>query len=155
MSDIKTPSNLALEALGLALFLRTEDGSLREAGESPAWLRELWPVLDESQAHLPVAEASPFFENFLIDAEECWQAGGETRAHSGPWIEEASSGEQVELEATALTAGGQAMLLLGRLGEDFVGQERGPAKGARNRHRASAFEFRDPEEGNPAPLRGR
>ncbi len=123
MSDSETPSNLALEALGLALFLRGEDGALREAGESPAWLRALWPVLDGSGAHLPVADASPFFENFLIDAEECWRAGGEARAHSGPWIEEGPNSEQVELEATALNAGGHAMLLINRLGAEFVAKK--------------------------------
>ena len=123
MPDSKSPASLVLDALGYALFLRTENGSLRAVGKSPAWLRKLWPALKAADAELPVAEASPFFENFLIDAEECWTAGGEKRVHSGPWIEEMSGGQSVELEASALTAGGQSLLLLKRLGAEFAAKK--------------------------------
>jgi len=68
---------------------------------------------------LPLEQASPFLENFLIDATECWSAGGETRAQSGPWIEQTADGAEITLEATALTAGGRAILLLERPGEVF------------------------------------
>jgi signal transduction histidine kinase len=63
--------------------------------------------------------ASPFLENFLIDAGECWSAGGDKRARSGAWIEQTAEGTEFSLEATALTAGDQAILLLERLGEIF------------------------------------
>ncbi|MGI8432580.1 MAG: sensor histidine kinase, partial [Chthoniobacterales bacterium] len=75
--------------------------------------------LTTSNEPLPVADASPFLENFLIDAEECWAAGGATRAVSGPWIEQASDGSEASLEATALTLAGQPALLLEKLGEVF------------------------------------
>jgi signal transduction histidine kinase len=66
---------------------------------------------------------SPFLENFLIDAVECWRAGGETRARSGPWVELSADGSRMELEATALTAGGEQLLLLERLGEGFAARK--------------------------------
>ena len=112
-----------LEALGRVLFVRETDGSLRLVGNAPLWLRELWPVLAESGARFPVAEASPFFENFLIDAEECWRIGGEERALSGPWIERNPQGEEVAVEATAISANDQSILLFERLGEEFAAKK--------------------------------
>lgn len=119
MPEHESPAHAVLEALGFALFRRAENGALRAVGKAPGWLRELWPALEAPEADLPVADASPFFENFLIDAGECWRAGGDQRARSGPWIEQKASGEQVQLDATALAAGGQPMLLIERLGADF------------------------------------
>src|SRR5207249_8603199 len=62
---------------------------------------------------------SPFLENFLVDASACWNKGGEAHARSGPWIEQSADGSEITLEALALNAGGQAILLLERLGEVF------------------------------------
>ncbi|MBA3543621.1 MAG: HAMP domain-containing histidine kinase, partial [Chthoniobacterales bacterium] len=67
----------------------------------------------------PVAEASPFLENFLIDAGECWDKGGTERVKSGPWVEQDGNGAEIQLEATAMTAGHQSLLLLERLGDAF------------------------------------
>ena len=122
MPDATSPAGPVLEALGFALFVRDNHGSLRAVGTAPEWLRQLWPALT-SDGELPVADASPFFENFLIDAEECWRAGGDQRAQSGPWIEQKPHGEQVELEATALNANGQAVLLINRLGAEFTAKK--------------------------------
>ena len=105
-----------LEALGIAVFVHAY-GALRIQGEPPDWLRSIWPTLTTPDATLP--GSSPFLENFLIDARECWSAGGEKRVRSGPWVERTAAGTEVSLEATALNAGGQAILLLERLGEVF------------------------------------
>lgn len=119
MPDCELPANVVLEALGYGLFVRAENGSLRPVGKAPEWLRQVWPALERPNAALPVADASPFLENFLIDAEDCWREGGNRRARSGPWIEQPASGEQVQLEATALNAGAQPVLLIERLGVEF------------------------------------
>jgi signal transduction histidine kinase len=123
MPDRKSSADFVLEALGFALFVRAKDGALHAVGTAPDWLRQLWPSLGIPDAALPIADASPFFENFLIDAEECWLVGGERRALSGPWIEQSESGAQIELDATALTAGGQPMLLIERLGKEFAAKK--------------------------------
>ncbi len=73
----------------------------------------------KTTGELPVAQASPFLENFLIDARECWQTDSELRVQSGPWIETAPDGREVTLEASALRVGGAAVLLLERQGEAF------------------------------------
>lgn len=114
MPDREFPSSAILEALGFAVFLREESGGLKIAGRPPEWLHSIWP-----NEALPIAEASPFLENFLVDAATCWAAGGEQRARSGPWVEQMPDGSQLSLEATALSAEGQSILLLERLGETF------------------------------------
>jgi signal transduction histidine kinase len=111
-----SPANAVLEVLGFALFVRDDLGALRLVGAAPEWLSRLWPAVAAAGAELP-AEASPFLENFLIDAGESWAA--RRRARSGPWVEHDGQGAEVQLEATALTADGQSVLLVERLGEDF------------------------------------
>ncbi len=119
MAASHSPATAVLEALGFALFLRDENGTLRLHGAPPAWLSALWIGLTSAGEELPLAEASPFLENFLIDAEDCWAKGAASRAQSGAWIEQTATGAEVSLEATALTVDGRAALLLERLGEVF------------------------------------
>jgi signal transduction histidine kinase len=119
MAAPESPASAALEALGFALFLRADDGSLRLHGQPPVWLTALWPYLTTTGDALPVSEASPFLENFLIDAEELWNGNGARRVSSGPWIEPNPSGEEVTLDATALRIDGAPALLLERLGKGF------------------------------------
>ena len=118
-SDRDSSTSAVLEALGFAIFIRDKSGALRLNGKSPDWLSSIWPDLTAPDASLPIDRASPFLENFLIDAGECWSAGAEKRVRSGPWIERATDGTEVTLEASALNAGGQSILLLERLGDVF------------------------------------
>ncbi|HEY2343153.1 MAG TPA: HAMP domain-containing sensor histidine kinase, partial [Chthoniobacteraceae bacterium] len=97
--------------------------ALRLLGQAPPWLAKLWPALQNGGRTLPLGEASPFLENFLIDAEECWKKAGDESAQSGPWVEQDAQGGQVELDATALIAAGQPILLLERLGKAFAAKK--------------------------------
>lgn len=117
MSDNDSPARAALEGLGFVLFTREASGALRVAGPPPSWVGRLWPSLTSAHDELVPAD-SPFLENFLIDAEQCWTAKSGSK-RSGPWIERDRDGVELQLQATALTGGGRAMLLLERLGEDF------------------------------------
>ena len=117
--DRDSSASAVLEALGFAVFIRDKSGALRLNGKSPDWLNSIWPVLNAADALLPIEQASPFLENFLIDAGECWSASTEKRLRSGPWIERATDGTELTLEAIALNAEGQSILLLERLGEVF------------------------------------
>lgn len=114
-----SPAQSVLAELGFVLFARENAGELRLLGKAPDWLVALWPALAAENAFLPLAEASPFLENFLIDAEECWGKGDEARASSGPWVEGDAPGAELQLEATAMTVEGQSILLLERLGAAF------------------------------------
>ncbi len=114
--DRDSRAGAVLEALGIAVFVHAS-GALRVNGKPPDWLRSIWPNLTAPDATLPAN--SPFLENFLIDARACWAADGDKRVRSGAWAEQTADGTEVSLEATALTLGGQAILLLERLGEVF------------------------------------
>ncbi len=109
-------SGAVLESLGIAVFVHAY-GAIRIQGNPPDWLRSIWPTMTAPDATLP--DSSPFLENFLVDARACWTAGGDARVRSGPWVEQTADGSELSLEATALTTGGQAILLLERLGEVF------------------------------------
>lgn len=119
MPEPASAAQSVLAELGYVLFAREASGALRLSGEAPAWLGALWPSLTKSDRTLPVTEASPFLENFLVDAEECWRKGGAARAQSGPWVEQDGKRADVQLEATAMSVEGQPILLLERLGEAF------------------------------------
>jgi signal transduction histidine kinase len=105
-----------LESLGIVVLVHTY-GAIRIQGNPPDWLRSIWPTMTAPEATLP--GNSPFLENFLVDARACWAEGGEKRVRSGAWTEQATGGTELSLEATALTAGGQQILLLEKLGEVF------------------------------------
>lgn len=105
-----------LESLGIAIFVHAY-GALRIQGNPPGWLRSIWPTMTAPDATLP--GNSPFLENFLVDARDCWTEGGEKRVRSGAWTEQTADGTELSLEATALTAGGQEILLLEKLGDVF------------------------------------
>jgi len=120
MPDGASPAQAVLEALGYAVFARGENGALRSLGKIPPWLATLWPAIRANDGCLPAGEASPFLENFLIDAEECWRKGGDEQVKSGPWVERDANGAAIELEATALTTNEQAILILERLGQAFA-----------------------------------
>lgn len=114
-----SPVNAVLDALGLAVFTRDNSGELRLAANPPEWLRSVRPELTTIGSLLSEEQMSPFFENFLIDADNCWSTGASQRIRSGPWIERRADGKEVTLEATALNAGGQHILLIERQGEAF------------------------------------
>ena len=118
-SDRDSSASAVLEALDFAVFVRNESGALRLNGNAPDWLRSIWPNVNAPNALLPIDQASPFLENFLIDAGACWNAGADNRARSGPWVESLPDGTELTLEATALIASGHQILLLERLGEVF------------------------------------
>ena len=119
MAEQASSAGAVLEALGFATFVRDGPGQLRLEGTAPEWIQSIWPGLKTPGALLPLEKASPFLENFLVDASACWDKGGEARACSGPWIEQNARGAEITLEAIALNAGAQAILLLERTGEAF------------------------------------
>jgi signal transduction histidine kinase len=118
MPESLSPAGAVLEALGYALFI-AEGETLRLVSDPPPWLSAIWPEATAAGTSLPIAGATPFLENFLVDAAECWAAGGDRRASSGPWIECDAQGNELPLEATALTVNGQAVLLIEWLGDDY------------------------------------
>lgn len=103
-------------ALNLAVFRPNEAGRLELVGRSPGWVSVLWPQVSNA-GEVPLAELSPFVENFLVEADACWRsAGGTGHVNSGPWVEADGDGCEHRLQATALSAAGHAILLIEETG---------------------------------------
>jgi signal transduction histidine kinase len=112
---------------GLAVLQPDARGEWRAALPLPAWLTHLLPNGPEGRVAL---ERSPFLENFLIDAGAFWSRESTPRestprsepgrARSGPWIEVDADGLEHPLEASAVMAGGQRVLLIERIQAGFV-----------------------------------
>lgn len=98
--------------LETTVLARTPSGAFRLVGAPPAWLLRFIGTAPGTEADLDLAAASPFLDNFLIDAETFWARRHEGQLSSGPWTEVAPDGVEWTLEATALWLHQQALLLL-------------------------------------------
>jgi signal transduction histidine kinase len=106
-----------LEAAGYVAFEYQLSGALLLLNRAPRWMQ---PLIESGQLK---PEASPFLENFLIDARVFWAEEKVGRLRSGVWLEPSEKGEQA-LEATAVQSGERAFLLLEILGGKFFEQQK-------------------------------
>jgi signal transduction histidine kinase/CheY-like chemotaxis protein/HPt (histidine-containing phosphotransfer) domain-containing protein len=117
----------------LQSFLRQQDYALLEyqgeglfslLAEPPRWFGEIWnrQAADANSFHL--GDASPFLENYLIDAEVFWKA--ELPAEMAPegWVETTRDGREIPLEATALRVAGRRVLAIQSRPTAFAEQTR-------------------------------
>ena len=67
---------------------------------------------------IPAEKFSPFLDNFLYDAQTCWQENTAQIIHSGAWTEVDKSGKELNLEAVALSLEDRNIVLVERLDTD-------------------------------------
>ncbi|MBK9259093.1 MAG: HAMP domain-containing histidine kinase [Polyangiaceae bacterium] len=108
-----------LSSLGKVVLERQEDGTFLQRGEGPEWFRRLNLAMPRPSAPIRVECLFPFLEVFLPEAEKVWQEGGSRRADSDLWCETTADGEELPLEATAICAGPQRLLVITRRDELF------------------------------------
>jgi len=108
-----------LRELGFVLLEHRGNGLFALLSPVPAWLSELWSVAQDSHAEIPVAEKSPFLENFLFEADAFWNANNQGLFRSETWIEKSPSRKEIPLEATALLWEGKRFLALYSPEEQF------------------------------------
>src|SRR5271155_4996391 len=129
------PANSIFESFlagqGYALFEYLGDGGFRLLGEWPDWCANIWGAQPSAERLIKFADGSPFLDNFLVDAEEFWRARAPGSANSGNWIERATDGREIPLEAAARSIDGKQILLLQNLSESF-GQQQQWFQTARN-----------------------
>ncbi len=110
MKSSALPSGL-LQSLDVAVLERAGDGSFTLLGETPAWLRHLWPAAATGKDLHP--EATFFFlEHFFDEAVPLWNRDEQTSMTSEMWTEVDETGREWLLEATALKLEGRSLLLL-------------------------------------------
>ena len=102
-----------LAALGKAVLQRNAGDSFSWLTQPPSWWRQVYGDGSETTPLNP-ASFSPFLENFLVDAEEFWGADADAgRLDSGIYYETSpSTGEERQLEATAMSVDGHDLLVL-------------------------------------------
>ncbi len=106
--------------LEILILERLEPGSFRIIGTIPAWLSLFCRRnLQSGMVLLIPQEEFPFLENFLIDAEEFWLQGSDTKLKSGAWIEYDRRGNERYLEASAVCLEDKRILLIGLQCEDY------------------------------------
>jgi signal transduction histidine kinase len=105
-----------LESAGWVAFEWQLNGELTLLTRTPKWLQHL---IKNEQLNI---SASPFLENFLIDARVFWAEEKMGRLRSGIWLEPNDKNTEQALEATAIHSEDRAFLLLEILGGKFVEQ---------------------------------
>lgn len=107
----------ALLGLRAALFQERPGGMVLLA-PAPEWLSRLLGTRPQPGQVVPLSEHSPFLEHFLDDARAHWDGTAEDHLRSGPFVQTLGAAE-LPLEAIALHADGQRLLLVQRLEEGF------------------------------------
>lgn len=118
----------------LQSFLRQQDYALLEylgggkfslLAEPPQWFGEIWsPQAEDAKTFRLGADASPFLENFLVDAEAFWNAESPADLSSEGWIETTREGREIPLDAMALRVAGKRVLALQSRPAAFAEQSR-------------------------------
>lgn len=110
-----------LSQQGVALFEAADGGQFLPLGSPPSWSKSLWKVSSGVQA--PLAEKSPFLENFIPQAVEYWDSRVPEPPESGIWTEQDSTGKEFNLEASAIWLDGKRILLIRNLGTAFAARQ--------------------------------
>ena len=111
MKEAPLPDTL-LARLGYAVFEDAGGGALAPVGPPPEWFLRAFGAAAAAGGRFVPADASPFLENFLAQAERVWAGDGTGRAESGTWVERGADGGEVALDAEALVLHGRRILLV-------------------------------------------
>src|SRR5271165_5015415 len=96
-----TPLQVFSREFGYVLLEHKGEGKFVLRSDPPSWFTELWHATRPGEALIPLAEKSPFLENFLLEAQACWSSSQTAECHSEVWIESTAAGREVPLQATA------------------------------------------------------
>ncbi|MEW6130725.1 MAG: PAS domain S-box protein [Acidobacteriota bacterium] len=106
-------------ALDAAAFERLGNGAFKLLNAPPAWFLAIYPECLDAPEPLNLTEKFPFIEYFLQEAEPFWQQHQIGRLNSGPWADEDTAGNLIQLEAFAISASGKQVLTIERLRLDY------------------------------------
>jgi signal transduction histidine kinase/HPt (histidine-containing phosphotransfer) domain-containing protein/ActR/RegA family two-component response regulator len=101
-----------LHALGYTLLEYRGEGKFTLLTDAPEWFVALWGKAGSPGEVIPLAEKSPFLENFLFEAENCWSSQAGQTCSSETWIEKSPSGQEIPVQAMAVVLNGRGVLAL-------------------------------------------
>jgi signal transduction histidine kinase/CheY-like chemotaxis protein/HPt (histidine-containing phosphotransfer) domain-containing protein len=115
---------ILLASQGHALFEHLGEGMFRPIGAYSDWCKRIWGEAAAAGGDsLRLADAAPFLENFLVDAAAFWDSHTEGSLQSGNWIEHTSEGDEIPLEASAVSLDGKSLLIVRNLSHTFAEQQ--------------------------------
>lgn len=98
--------------LDMVILERQPDQKFTLLTPPPDWLLEFMPGLESGRTDIDPGEGFPFLAHFMMDADAFWTAASSGHLKSGQWTEISDLGHEYELEATAVSMNGQALLLI-------------------------------------------
>ena len=104
-----------LNQIGIAAFKLNEDTSFSPVSEVPEWFVQLYDNnagRGGKENHYYFEEAFPFVANFIFDAEKVWGQDSSLQCSSGIWTEVQGENQELFLEAIAINADCQSILLI-------------------------------------------
>lgn len=107
-------------ALHMAIFVQATPNSTQFTLHShlPEWL--MFFLGKASTPHTcDLTVVFPYLSCFMEDAEHYWQSNRSSPLSSGVWVEMNELGQELALEATAVTVDGKAVLIIQELGEKY------------------------------------
>lgn len=111
-----------LGLLDCAVFKRVENETFTIIHGNDTWFMSLFP--NKVKGDVCVIDETPFYlVDFLFDAEELWQKGGDGRINSGIWTEQTDS-SVLRLEAAAISSKGEGFLVLFNMENEFNKRQR-------------------------------
>ncbi len=114
-----------LKTMEVAALLRRAPGNYRFYGLAPYFYTRFFPLLEDGSPCDAPWRYSPMMEFFLGEAEEFFEtAGTGSSISSGLWVEEAESGEEVPLIATARVLPEARLILIQAVREEYAERAR-------------------------------
>lgn len=114
-----------LKTMEVAALLRRSPGNYQFYGLAPCFYTRFFPLLEDGSPCDAPWRHSPMLEFFLAEAEEFFErAEAGSSISSGLWVEEAESGEEVPLMATARVLPEARLILIQAVREEYAERAR-------------------------------
>ena len=120
-----------LSRLDMVVFERVAEGVfIRVApAQPPSWFHGVWPDPSRNEP-VSLAQAFPFLESFLDEAEDVWSEAGDRRLRSDPFIVQDRAGGDRTLVASAVSIDRRSFVVLESPGDSE--ERRRTLQGARD-----------------------
>ncbi len=113
-NDLQNPF-CRLDIFGYMTFGWVDGEVFKKMGEYPLWFKDLAIEIGIKNDLIKLADAFPFLEVFIMEAEEFWSSNSEPVMESGIWVEKTKAGAEALLKAFAVNLDGKAYLMINTL----------------------------------------
>ncbi len=108
-----------LQAMDFAVMVELANSEFMLVGCPPSWLDQLGRKTRNDRVYFDLPGS--FMDNFLVDAQQCWNDHEPSKIRSGQWMETDAEENELAFEATALTWNEQHILLIQVVSDAYEG----------------------------------